>query len=199
MAWPFNQYISVQLDLSGCQAQLAIFPDTSPYIDEYPRRSTVLNNALIVQALTMISEPVHVKNQYWNAILANKYIEKLIYNKTYHVLSAQYIGTVVAHDNQVELSTFGTLYSYTIDVMFEELKNMRWTWHQGIGTTCMLIWYCLYHQEIDIDQIVATIGQHITLYCWVFKFLKVWYKLNDIHAIRKSDITFAQWCIQHFF
>ena len=48
---------------------------------------------------------------------------------------------MVTHDNKVAIWTFGALDSYTIDLMLEELKNMKWTWHQGIGTPCMLLWY----------------------------------------------------------
>ena len=41
-------------------------------------------------------------------------------------------------------------------------------------------------------------SQHITLYCWAFIFLKIWHKRIDIHALRKSAITFAQGCTHWF-
>ena len=78
--------------------------------------------------------------------------------------------------------------------MLEESTNMRWTSHQGTRTLCMLIWYYLYYQETDTDLIFATVSPHITLYCHVFIFLKILHKLIDIHARRKSAITFAQGC-----
>ena len=77
--------------------------------------------------------------------------------------------------------------------MLEELKNMRWTWHQGIGPPMyayLLLsllsrdWY-----RPNFRDNKSTYNALLLGFCL---FLKIWHKLIDSHALRKSAITFAQ-------
>ena len=54
------------------------------------------------------------------------------------IFSAQYLETMVICNNQIRFLKFVTLYSCTIELILEELKNIRWIWHQEIRTpyTC---------------------------------------------------------------
>ena len=65
---------------------------------------------------------------------------KIDLQKCYDIFCSQYFGKMVTYDSLTKLSIFGNFYNREIDFMFEELKNMRWTWHQETGTPCGVVY-----------------------------------------------------------
>ena len=83
---------------------------------------------------------------------------RILYNKCYYFCFAQYLGTILDCDNKVIFSAFATLYSCTYDLILEELKNIRWSWHQEIMTPCMCLWHYLYNYVTDTSLIYDAIS-----------------------------------------
>ena len=68
------------------------------------------------------------------------------FRKNNNIFSARYLQTMVTYNNQIGFLKFVTLHSCTIELILDELKNIRWIWHQEIRTPCiiftkLLVWY----------------------------------------------------------
>ena len=77
--------------------------------------------------------------------------------------------------------------------MLEELKNMRWTWHQETGTPCIFIYHYLYFWETGTNQIYKTTSQYITLhYRGLILSLTHWYlrQKTNVPLLLHRDVLY---------
>ena len=100
--------------------------------------------------------------------------------------SARYRETMVTYNTQLRFLKFVTLYSCTIELILEELKDIKWIWHQEIRTPYMLLWHYLHYWVSDTNQIHSTTSQYTSLCYWSFIFVQTRGWLIDIHVRKKK-------------
>ena len=105
---------------------------------------------------------------YFQPIKANKNL----FRKNINFFSARYLGTMLTYNNQIRFLKFCTLHSCPIGLILEELKDIKWIWHQEIRIPCMLLWHYLHYYMSDTNQIRSTASQYTTLCYWSFIFVQ---------------------------
>ena len=119
-----------------------------------------------------ISSLIHVEKSilkgYFQPINANK----SWFRKILIFFSARYLRTMLTYNNQIRFPKFVTLHSCPVELILEELKDIRWIWHQEIRTPCMLLWHYLHYYMSDTNQIRSTASQYTTLCYWSFIFVQ---------------------------
>ena len=91
------------------------------------------------------------------------------FRKNVNILSARCLETMVTYNNQIRFLKFITLYSCTIDLILEELKDIKWIWHQEIRTPYMLLWhflhYCVWYKPNSLND--KSIYTTLLLECYI--------------------------------